>query len=448
MTSFLLNPYDGTLDLNDKGDRKLYLDACEGLPKTSRFDGRRENYKNFVKLIENDFKKIRVMGVLEIGVQWKDDAQTVEEKRLLKEGGSVNILQSNQATREQVLNHSNRVWSESTYGEDTPRYYRNFQPIPTNSDGLQKERNNTRLKHVMMGAKLWDSLTPEFKIEIMGSREEFEKNDEKDGPLLWDFIRRRVNPTTTVGASRLKDDIETKTLDDFDHDVVKFNTWFCDTRDLIIRDEGNKYDEYLRSLFRAYQVSDQPEFCDTIAAQKRKWVHGEVKAGYSFRDLMEVARVTHNNMKEDQSWNVRKKKTEIDGDKSYLTLATQVLQKFESVCNEQTERRKGKRGNDFPNYAPWRFDNSEGLTEKVIKGKTMKWCQSDCHPKPMWCGRKVCVDKADYIASLNKRNKTKLDGDKNEKMKVNKSFRLALAALTSEEDFARLEGEFFLPSKE
>jgi hypothetical protein len=33
-------------------------------------------------------------------------------------------------------------------------------------------------------------------------------------------------------------------------------------------------------------------------------------------------------------------------------------------------------------------------------------------------------------------------------MKVNKSFRLAFAALTSEEDFARLKGEFFLPSKE
>ena len=448
MSTFLLNPYDGDLDLTDKGDRRLYQDACKGLAEANRFDGRRENYKNFVKLIEKDFKKTRVMEALEIGVDWDDDSPTPEGRRLLKAGGTVDIFQSNQAIRDQVVEHCDRVWSNSAYGTDTPKYYRTFKATPMDTDELQKERNRTRLKHVMMGSKLWDSFTPEFKIEIMGSREEFEREEETDGPLLWDFVRRRINPTTTVGASRLKDEIETKTLDDFDHDVVKFNTWFCDTRDLIIRDEGDKYDEYLRSLFRAYQASNQPEFSDTIAAQKRKWIHGEVKSGYSFRDLMEVARVTYNNMIEDRSWNVRKKKTEADGDKSYLALATQVLQKVESVCNDQVERRKGKRGDDFPNYAPWRFENPEGLVEKVIKGKTMKWCKSDCHPKPMWCGRKICMNRADYIASQNKKNKAKLDEDKNEKMKVNKSFRLALAALTSEEDFARLEEEFFMPSKE
>ena len=63
-----------------------------------------------------------------------------------------------------------------------------------------------------------------------------------------------------VETSRLKDKFETKTPVDFDYDVMKFNTWFCDTRDLRIRDEGDKYDEYLQLLFRAYQPSEQPEF--------------------------------------------------------------------------------------------------------------------------------------------------------------------------------------------
>ena len=447
MAAFLLNPYDGNLDLSDKGDRKLYADACKGLPESNRFDGKRENYKNFVKLIEKDFKKTRVMEVLEIGVEWDSDAQTPEGKRTLKEGGSVNIFQSNRATRDQVVSHCDRVWSNSAYGDDTPTYYRRFKTTPTDSNELEKERNRTRLKHVMMGSKLWDSFTPEFKIEIMGNREEFERGEETDGPLLWDFVRRRINPSTTVGASRLKDEIETKTLDDFDHDVVKFNSWFCDTRDLIIREEGDKYDEYLRSLFRAYQVSNQEELRETIAAQKRKWVHGEVKPGYHFRDLMEVARVTYNNMVEDRSWNVPKKKGGTSDERNYLALATQILQKVESVCESHSGNGRNRNGDGFPQYAPWRFENPEGLDEKVIKGKTMKWCHSDCHPKPMWCGRKVCLNKADYLASKNKKGNPKKGGDNGEN-KVGQKFKLALAALTSDEDFAKLEEEFFSSSKE
>ena len=322
-----------------------------------------------------------------------------------------------------------------------PKILPNFKTAPTDTNELQKERNRTRLKHVMVGAKLWDSLTPDFKIEIMGSREEFEREDEIDGPLLWDFVRRRINPTTTVGASRLNDEIETKTLDDFNHDVVKFNTWFCDTRDVIIRDEGDRYDEYLRSLFRAYSVSELPEFRDTIAAQKRQWVHGEVRKGYGFRDLMEIARVSYNNMVEDKSWAV-KKKNKTEEEKNYLALATQLLERFDT---------KNGRGSDiYPNYDPWRFDNPDNLPEKIIKGKKFKWCHSDCHEKPMWCGRKVCLNKAEFMASRKRDGGKKPGGNAGTETKggISNKFRLALAAITSDDDFAALEQEFFPQSKE
>ena len=441
MNTFMLNPYDGELDLANKDDRKLYHDGCKGLQEANRFDGRREKYKDFVKLIEQDFKRTRVMEVLGVGVEWNDQAPTTEGKRLLKDGGFVDIFLSNQSTRDQVVSHCNRVWANTAFGTDTPKYYRNFKTAPTDTNELQKERNRTRLKHVMMGAKLWDSLTPEFKIEIMGSREEFEREDEIDGPLLWDFVRRRINLTTTLGASRLKDEIETKTLDDFKHDVVKFNTWFCDTRDLIIRDEGDRYDEYLRSLFRAYSVSELPEFRDTIAAQKRQWVHGEVRKGYGFRDLMEIARVSYNNMVEDKSWAV-KKKYKTEEEKNYLALATQLLERFDA--------KKGRGSDIYPNYAPWRFDNPDNLPEKIIKGKKFKWCHSDCHEKPMWCGRKVCLNKAEFMASRKRDGGKKPGGNAGTETKggISNKFRLALAAITSDDDFAALEQEFFPQSKE
>ena len=72
----------------------------------------------------------------------------------------------------------------------------------------------------MSGKKLWDSLTSNFKIEIQGEQAKFKVGQEYDGPKLWDFIRRRVNPTTTVGASKLKDQFENVNHEDFGHDIV------------------------------------------------------------------------------------------------------------------------------------------------------------------------------------------------------------------------------------
>ena len=52
------------------------------------------------------------------------------------------------------------------------------------------------MKHVIMGKKIWDSLTAEFQIEIMGKQDEFtiDGSEDYDGPMLWDFIKERVNP--------------------------------------------------------------------------------------------------------------------------------------------------------------------------------------------------------------------------------------------------------------
>ena len=115
----------------------------------------------------------------------------------------------------------------------------------------------------------------------MGVKDEFERHGEFDGLLLWDYIRRRVNPSTTVGASKLKNDIEMKALTDFDQDVIKYNTWFCDTRDSITKEDGERYIEYLRSLFRSYQTAENQDFMDAAAEEKRRWIQGCLYQGYT-----------------------------------------------------------------------------------------------------------------------------------------------------------------------
>ena len=77
----------------------------------------------------------------------------------------------------------------------------------------------------------------------------------------------------------------------------------------------------------------------------------------------------------------------------------------------------------------------------------MRWCSNDCHPKPMWCGRKNCMNRADYAAkyggtNFNKDNKNNAEGS--EKVQpMSKDFKIALAAMTTKEDYETLSKQFF-----
>ena len=276
MTTFLLNPYDAILNLNNKEDRKLFQDGCKGLKEKDLFGGERDKYSDFVKLIEKNFNSVRVMEALQIATKWNDSASTAEEKKKVTPDGMVDLFSTNKIAREEVVAHCDRVWDNSAHGHPSQKDFQVFTTAPTNDAELNEARNHRRLKHVMMGHMVWSSLSSSFQIELMPHKAEFQRGHEYDGPLLWDHIRRRVKPSTTVGASRLKDDIENKTLDDFDDDVTRYNSWFTDTRDQIIREEGEGYNEYTRSLFRAYRRSSNEDFRDAIASEKRKWTQGKL----------------------------------------------------------------------------------------------------------------------------------------------------------------------------
>ena len=126
-----------------------------------------------------------------------------------------------------------------------------IQQPPTHDEELNQLRNTRKLKHLILGKKIWSSLTSAFQIDIQGSRREFQRENEYGGPLLCDFIRRRVNPPTSVDVSELKEKLKISKLEDFDYDVIKLNSWFEDMREETTKEEGEGYSEYLRSMFRA-----------------------------------------------------------------------------------------------------------------------------------------------------------------------------------------------------
>ena len=67
----------------------------------------------------------------------------------------------------------------------------------------------------------------------------------------------------------------------------------------------------------------------------------------------------------------------------------------------------------------------------------------------MWCGRKNCINRAEYAAAMQKKCDNKDSGNggatpsDDSRPNVSKEFKIALAALTSAEDYASLEEQFF-----
>ena len=300
--AFILNPYDADLDLNDKDDRKLFQDGCKGLKDDQLLDGKKENYSTFSKLLERIFDDVRVIECLMIPTVWDVNAATPAGKRIVISDGIVDFFNSSQGEKAQVKEYSDLVWANTTLG-NTQKYFCIFDTNPATTVELESRRNQRRLKHIMMGKILWESLTAEFQIEISVKATEFKQGRECDGPLLWDFIRRHVNPTTTVGASKLKEDLENVKPSKFGNNIVKYNTWFEDVKKRIIKEEGaGKYNEYLRNLFRAYLVSGDKEFVLAVKEEKRKWTQGKLPTTYDYNDLMELGRLTYVNLVDDGTW--------------------------------------------------------------------------------------------------------------------------------------------------
>ena len=441
----MLNPYDADLDLTDKEDRKMFTEGCKGVSEKDILDGNKQNYSNFVKLIEGDLNARRTMGVLTINTMWAEGGATDATKRIPLPEGRIDMFESNKATTRGIEEHINLVWEDTDLGADTPKYFKEFDTAPSDKAALDKLRHGQRLKHVMLGHQLWNSLSSTFKVEIIGSKEEFKRGQEYDGVLLWDFIRRRINPNTTVGASKLKDDIESTTPASFDNDIIRYNTWFEDTRKAIIKEEGVGYNDYLRSLFRAYLTCPEEEFLEAIKNERRDWIQGKVIAEYSYRNLMDLGRVTYNNLVDESSSKFKSGPTPEKAEKqNFLALATALMTKISSMNTDNqeqsnTDRSKGNNRGERT-YLPWRYENPDNKATKLVRGSTMKWCKNDCHERPMWCGRKNCMNRSEYSAAWKKKNESK--ESENTYEGSSSEFKIALAAMTSPEDFAALQEQF------
>ena len=201
--------------------------------------------------MERLFEDVRVVEALEFATKWDDSNADTNLAKIPTKQSTINMHKSNRLTKEQLKKHVDLVWANTTHA-NTPKYHAISEKNPTDDNTLNEARNRIKSKHVIMGKKIWNNLKSQFQIKIVTDNGKYKIGSEYIGPLLWDFIRRRVKPSTKIGAAKLKTYIKKKELRDFKNNVIKFNTWFKDTKTAITTQEGEGYNEYLRQLFRAY----------------------------------------------------------------------------------------------------------------------------------------------------------------------------------------------------
>eukprot|EP00957_Ditylum_brightwellii_P170994 13017195-Ditylum_brightwellii.AAC.1 len=137
--------------------------------------------------------------------------------------------------------HVDLVWASTGFGGgagETPNYFKAMTPVDTLA--LEALRDQRKLMPVMLGNMIWDSLMSDFQIELMAKETNFKQGNNFDKALLWYQIVTQVNPSTKAAIGNLKGELETTKMDDFGYDIRKFNTWFIDQCNKIVRKVGKE----------------------------------------------------------------------------------------------------------------------------------------------------------------------------------------------------------------
>ena len=146
-----------------------------------KFSVKKTKYTDFAKLIGKCFEDIRVLDTLLIPTTWNTSNVNVEGQRLhTKQEWWICSRTIN--CQNKIRAKSELVWTDTTFGSNTPKHYKISVTPPTDDTTLVVERNNMKLKHVIMDKKSWDSLKSAFQIKILDNNQEFKVGGDYNGP--------------------------------------------------------------------------------------------------------------------------------------------------------------------------------------------------------------------------------------------------------------------------
>eukprot|EP00957_Ditylum_brightwellii_P165058 12566532-Ditylum_brightwellii.AAC.1 len=126
-----------------------------------------------------------------------------------------------------------------------------------------------------------------------------------DGLLLWHHTIEKVSPSTKVMLANLKDNIRRAMLDNFDHNIKKFNLWFKGKRTMIvIENRKARHTKYIQCLFKTYlTLTDTAKFLRGIKDEQKKWMLDNQSTTYAYNDLIDLDLKLYNNQQVFDKWN-------------------------------------------------------------------------------------------------------------------------------------------------
>ena len=116
--------------------------------------GKKRDFHKFSKLMGNSFKDVRVMEGLLMPTDWDTTNSDDQLKKPPTKAGMIDLFKDNNVTKEQEKAKSGMVWASTTFGVNTPKYFKRFGTLPTEDPTLNAKRNRMKMKHVIMEKKI------------------------------------------------------------------------------------------------------------------------------------------------------------------------------------------------------------------------------------------------------------------------------------------------------
>eukprot|EP00957_Ditylum_brightwellii_P158387 12055231-Ditylum_brightwellii.AAC.1 len=209
--SFILNPYNTDLNLNNKDDRKLFAEATKGLPEGRKFDGKIESFPNIAKFVGHLLRDFRLEEILRVAVKWSNATNVKDPSKI------VDIFVTNGTPPEKMREYADLIWATTGKGTDTPKHFKKYGATElADTPALEADRNTRRLKHLMLGKLLWNSFAPDFQIEMLTK----EKRS-KRGKDLRETQNSLLSSASSKRSSKQKESKVEKSSPDIPREMTK-----------------------------------------------------------------------------------------------------------------------------------------------------------------------------------------------------------------------------------
>jgi len=123
------------------------------------------------------FKPFQMIEISKDSKNWEKTAQENPTLEAIVDFYFVN----NTPTKVQITTRTDFVCRNTTNDAFPLKSFKVFDTKPADTNGTNKERNNAKMKHAMVHANIWNSLTSDFQFELLENKVNYNRNNKYDG---------------------------------------------------------------------------------------------------------------------------------------------------------------------------------------------------------------------------------------------------------------------------